>query len=459
MPDAARSTPGLYASVACLALAFIALFVLNTFVDSPASQQRAAEYFSAEDIRRGLQFSYERKLLGWCGTGLQLALLTAIVCTPWGRRLTDRFDRWTGRRWLLTLLLVGAAYLLLSELLSLPVGLARLEQARAWNMTTQPVSAWLVDWGKSLLLQAVQGSILVLGLYGLMYFFPHWWWLLAGAGGAVLGILYAFLLPELIQPLFNTFTPLKDPYLNALVRTLAKRADVPVDEVLVMDASSRGRHTNAYFVGFGSTRRVVLYDTLLRSHSGVDPTSTARLIGLLGPGIACGPLLTTSEILAARTEGNDEMETILAHEMGHWRHQHIVKGIALGAVAGLIGLFLLSRILRWAVGRRPFCLTGPTDPAGLPLILLLVTLASWLTMPVENGISRSFERQADQDSLLLADKPAAFIQAEKRLAQDNLSNVAPSAFNVWMFSTHPPAVERIEMAKQAAEEHKKNHAK
>src|SRR4051812_45241178 len=106
------STPGLCAAVACIVLAFLALFVVNTFVDSPATRQEAAKYFSAAEIERGQQYTCERKLLSWCGIGLQLALLTALVCTTWSRRLTDFFDRLTGRRWLLTLLLVGAAYLL-----------------------------------------------------------------------------------------------------------------------------------------------------------------------------------------------------------------------------------------------------------------------------------------------------------------------------------------------------------
>src|SRR5262249_37403914 len=151
---------------------------------------------------------------------------------------------------------------------------------------------------------------------------------------------------------------------------------------------------------------------------------------------------------AARMQGDDEMETILAHEMGHWRHHHIVKGIALATVAGLVALFLLSRILRWAVGRRPFLLTGPTDPAGVPLVLLLVMLGTWLTRPIQNGTSRSFERQADADALELARKPDAFIAAEKRLALHNLGNVAPTPFNTWIFATHPPTVERIQMAER-----------
>jgi STE24 endopeptidase len=114
----------------------------------------------------------------------------------------------------------------------------------------------------------------------------------------------------------------------------------------------------------------------------------------------------------------------------------------------LVGFFLLSRILRWAVGRKPFLLASPTDPAGLPLILLLLTLATWLTLPIQNGISRYFERQADRASLELARKPDAFIAAEKRLARDNMSDVGPTPFNVWMFATHPPPVERIETARQ-----------
>jgi STE24 endopeptidase len=453
MQDAAPSTPGMRTAVGCLAVAFLALFVLNTFVPWPGTQARAERAgFSRLDIERGLQYSQERKLLIWCGFGLNLALLTALVCTSWTRRFVNFCDRLTGRRWLLTLLLVGAAFLLLNELLTLPLGWAGLEQSRTWHMTDRSVPQWLVDHFKGLALYATQGAVVVLGLYGLMHFFPRWWWLPAAAGGTALVIVYAFVMPELILPLFNQFTPLTDPYLRERVRVLARRADVPVDDVLVMDASTRSRHSNAMFVGFGSTRRVVIHDTLLRSHSGVEPVSVAGAVGMLGSGPAGVPWLATSQVLAARTRGNDEVETILAHELGHWRHQHIVKGIALASAALLVGLFLLSRILLWAVGRRPFLLRSPADPAGLPLIMLLLTLGIWLTMPVQNAISRYFERQADASALELARNPAAFIEAEKRLARDNLNNVAPTPFNVWMFSTHPPPAERIEMAKEWQEQ-------
>lgn len=445
-PRPALPTPGLPSVIALVAFFFVAIAAINLLGTSQTSRERALRYFTPAEVDRGLEISTESKALTWIGIGLQLALLSALVCTPWSRRLTDRLARLTGGRWPLTLLLVLLVYLVLREALALPVGLAHLELSRAWKMSTQSTPAWLVDRAKGFGLGAAQYAVVVLGLYALMHWSPRRWWLAASLAGAALGVLYAFLMPEWIQPLFNTFEPLDDPYLRQRVQVLAKRADVPVDQVLVMDASSRGRHTNAYFVGFGASRRVVLYDTLLQSHSGVEPATAVGWVGLLGT--PSGPWLSASNALAARTRGADEIETVLAHEFGHWRHDHISKGIALGAVGGLFGLWLLNLALRWAVGRSPFLLREVADPAGLPLALLLVWLGQWAVLPVANGISRHFERQADADSLELAGKPEAFIEAEKRLARDNLSNVAPTPFNAWFFATHPPTVERIEMAEE-----------
>jgi STE24 endopeptidase len=117
-------------------------------------------------------------------------------------------------------------------------------------------------------------------------------------------------------------------------------------------------------------------------------------------------------------------------------------------MGGLIGLFLLARILRRVLGQPPCYLTSVADPAGLPLILLLAMIGNWCVMPVSNAISRHFERQADMASLELADHADVFIEAEKRLARDNLSNVAPNRLSVWLFATHPPPVERIQMAEK-----------
>jgi STE24 endopeptidase len=298
--------------------------------------------------------------------------------------------------------------------LSFPVSLyGGLYHQRAWGLTERGVASWLWDYAKALAVSAVIGAALLVGLYALIRLLPRAWWIVATLGSAGVGVFFALVWPIAIAPLFNTFVPLdKTPQagLRPRIEAMAARGGLGVREVLVMDASRQGRHTNAYFAGFGPTRRIVLYDTLVKSHPA------------------------------------EEVESILGHEIGHWRHGHITKGVVLGAVGSLLGFFVLARILDWAVARSPFHLRSPADPAGLPLILLLSYLGSWLALPVASAISRHFERQADEASLELAGRPDVFIEAEKRLARDNIGNVAPSRFNVWLFASHPPAVERIERA-------------
>jgi STE24 endopeptidase len=406
------------AAVAAGVFVFVALFVATTYVPSPEAQAEARAYgFSSEEIERGLEYSLERKLISWGAIAAWLGFLTAAVVLGWGRRAADVVQRLTRGRWLLSVLLVGAAVFAVQVLVALGFGLVRLEQQRAWDMTRLSVGAWLEDFGKGQAVAAGMGVVVIVGLYLLLRYFPRTWWALAAAGGTLLGILYAILLPVLIDPLFHTFHPLEDPALNQSVRALAEKAGVPVREVLVMDASRRGSHTNAYFTGFGPTRRIVLYDTLLQDHS------------------------------------RAEIESILAHEIGHWQHHHIVKGIALAAVGSFLGLFVLAQILRWAVGRRPLRLTSVADPAGLPLVLLLVELGTWAALPVQNAVSRHFERQADTTSLDLAGDPDVFISAEEKMARKNISNVAPNPLSVWLFATHPPVLERIDMAKEWKREH------
>jgi STE24 endopeptidase len=396
------------------ALLLVAVFVVTTFSHSSLAREEAAAYFSPDVIDAGLQFSFERRLLFWPLVALRLGLLAVLVTTGLARKVTDRCGKFARGRWFLTLLLVSCLFFLADELISLPFAVAHFELIRAWGLSNRSLAGWFDDYAKNLLVAAAIDGIVVFGLYFLLRWFPRRWWLLAAAGGTLLGIGYAFAAPLVIEPIFNTFTPLAQTQwanLEGMVRTLVDRAGVPVHDILVVDASRQGNHSNAYFTGFGASQRIVLYDNLLKSH----PPA--------------------------------EVESILAHELGHWRHHHIIKGIALSAVAAFLGLFLLSRILALSVGRGPMALRCPSDPAGLPLIVLLVAVASWLTLPVANAIGRTFEWQADADSLELARQPEAFIAAEKRLAVDNIANVAPLPLTVWLFATHPPAVERIEMAK------------
>jgi STE24 endopeptidase len=405
--------------VPLVAACFFLLFVLTVFVPYPPALDDAyAAGFNTDDIETGLQYAFQRRLLAWPSWLLELVLLGSLALTGAGRRLADYLLTWTRGYRIPAALTIGVVYLALHECFSAPLSYARHVHSHAWRMSNRSDWDWFHDRYLGLAIDVAWETIVLSGFYALLIVFPRVWWLLAALGGAVLGIAYALLAPVLINPLFNTFTPLSETEWKKQeprVQALIDKAGVPVQEILVMNASKQSNHTNAYFTGFGPTRRIVLYDTLLKNHT------------------------------------DAEIESILGHELGHWMHDHIVKGIVLGTILAAFACFVLHFILRAAVGRAPWHLQSIADPGGLPLVLLLLNFASWASMPPANAVSRYFERQADQASLELAGQPEAFVKAEQKMARENKGNVAPTPWNVWIFSTHPTTVERIRMAREWTE--------
>ena len=395
-----------------ITVAILLFFVIPTLVPSHEAREEAARYdFKPEQIDRGALYAAERRLINVPSLCLSLGLLLFLV--EKARPLANLCSRLMRGRWLPTVLLMGLIYALASELINVPFGLLRLEHMRSWDMTQRSQADWLIDHYKAFVVYGGVEALVLACFFSLIRWLPRAWWLVSAVGATLLGALAALLLPVVFAPLFNTFEPLHESEWKGLeprVRLLLKKAGVQVNDILVVDASRQSGHTNAYFTGFGPTRRIVLYDTLLKKHS------------------------------------PEEIESILAHELGHWQHDHIVKGIALAGLASFVGFYLLYRFLDWLRGRAPWYLKSAADPAALPIILLCVTLAEWVTMPAQNVVSRYFERQADAVSLELGKQPKAFIDAERKLALDNISNLTTNAWTRFLYGTHPSTVERIQMA-------------
>jgi STE24 endopeptidase len=223
-----------------------------------------------------------------------------------------------------------------------------------------------------------------------------------------------FLAPLLVEPLFNRFVPLEDAGLAAELQALADRAQIPIREVLVADASRRTRKANAYVSGLGRTRRLVLYDTLLAR-------STQREVGL-----------------------------VLAHELGHRRRRHLLKGALLGMV-GVGGFVLvLWALLLWPQLRTAIDAPGGAgDPRVVPFVLLLAATLQIAGAPLGASLSRRWERQADRFSLELTHDLATFEATHRSLATANLSDLDPPRPIYLAFFTHPTPVERIEAARHA----------
>ena len=396
-----------------ITVAVLGFFAIPALLPAPEVRKQVEKYFTDAQIERGSTYAFERRTLSWASIILHVGVL--LLLTANARRIADACSLLVRGRWLPTLLLMLLICGLATEAVTLPLGMLGLELTRAWELTQRSQADWLSQHFMSIAVYGGGEALVTVVFYVLMRYLPRIWWLVAAVGASVLAVLMAYLHPIVLAPMFNTFTPLSETRWKdqePRVRELLKKANVDIGDILVMDGSRQGGHTNAYFTGFGSSRQIVLFDTLLEKNTPA------------------------------------EVESVLAHELGHWLHHHIVQGIALGAVGSLAGLFLLFVFLSWVRGRSPWFLRSADDPAGLPLIMMCMLLASWLTMPLVNVVSRHFERQADAMSLELAGQPDVFIEAEKKLALHNISNLVPHPVQSFLFLTHPPAIERIQMAEE-----------
>ena len=401
-----------------LGLSLLAIFAILSFVPYPPAIAAARRVgFSDDVIATGLLRSAQSRLLFWGSQSAQIILVCWLGLSAGGQRLAESWQRIVGNRYWIALLMTALTIFISRELLLLPFGIAGYLFNQHWEMLAPQYSiwAWLGDW---FLASFTEGILITLGLslfVVLIRQVPRYWWCIAPLGGGAFAVLYALLAPLVLDPLTNRFVPLESTQWNDLrprLIALVEKAQLPVREILVMDASRRSKHTNAYFSGFGATRRIVLYDTLL------------------------------TQLNAA------EIEAVLAHEIGHWENDHIVLGILLGTFGLLLGCWLLDGILAQASHQKLWGAARKDDPRLLGVVVLLMFLGQWLVRPVENYISRSFEVQADIRSLELIAEPHVAIGAERQMAIDNKSNVAPSPWNMWMFSTHPSSVQRIEQANQ-----------
>ncbi|MFQ5846137.1 MAG: M48 family metallopeptidase [Candidatus Methylomirabilales bacterium] len=369
----------------------------------------ALRYFTPQEIARGKSYMQGRYLLFGVRSAITLAFFLLFTFTPATRTLRDLSAAWAGHRPWLTLTLYAACLLLLFRFILLPLDVyGGYIREHSYGLSTHGLGGWFQDWAKGLF---VQGVLLLLTV-NVFYLFirrdPSRWFLPATGVVGGLILLLTFLAPIVIDPLFYTFTPLTDADLKGRVLKLADRAGIAVGQVLEADASRRTVKGNAYVTGFGRTKRIVLYDTLLERAS------------------------------------PEEVEVVLAHEMGHRIHHHIWKGVGLSILALFLGLGIAALVLRW--GTAQHLLVHPADPAGLPLLVLVLFILSLVTLPLQNAISRGFERQADHAALELSGNPEAYVKVEVDLARSNLADITPPRWAVLLLYTHPPVLERIAVA-------------
>lgn len=395
---------GVWLLLICAVGAFSLLYLWFTLFPGRAAPA-ALDYFSVEQIDRGRHYNLIPRLM-FIGSFLaQMSFLVWLIFSGKAVKLSQYVQLAAGSYWGGIILFFFILWVLL-QLLQLPFTLySTYFWQHQWGFSTQTLGAWWLDWIKSAGLSLIMSAAGVILLFGALNRWPGTWWLAGAAFVSLWLIGQTFLWPVLISPLYNRFLPAKDPAVISMVHELSDAARLPVEQVLIMDASRRTTKANAYFAGIGRTKRIVLYDTLLEAY----------------------PL--------------DQVKAVVAHEMAHWSRGHIVRGVTLG----ILGSFLLWGLL-FLLLRTPAAASVTRCPPYLwAVILLFFMLVSFAATPLQNYFSREMEKEADRTAVALTGDAPAAVRLQADLAVKNLSDVAPAPFIQWFSYSHPAAPERIKM--------------
>lgn len=305
--------------------------------------------------------------------------------------------------WLFFLLLSYCA-----EFLSIPFSLySTFKIENKYGFNTMTLRLWMTDFLKTLLISTVMMSLITCAGFCLIQWSPQYWWLLIWGFLFIFSIFILYISPYVIEPLFNKFTPIEDEYLKDKIVKLTAMAGILASRILRVDASKRSKHTNAYFTGIGKTKRIVLYDTLLKSMN------------------------------------HDETVAVLAHEIGHWKKKHMLKTIVMFEVFSFVALYLSFKIIQSDVLITLFHMHANTV---FVKFLILAFLADIIFLPFTPCVSyfmRRHERQADKASYELTKDSESMVSALVKLSKENLTNLYPHPLYVGMYYSHPPTLERI----------------
>lgn len=365
-----------------------------------------------EKQKQAKQYARIRRRLWLVDTVFSALYFLAWIVFGWSISLREGLSTITPNPWLLIPLFV-AVFGGIFFVLNLPLGYySGFVLPHRFGQSNQTFKDWVIDQLKGLAVGLPLGLLLLELLYLALRATGELWWLWVAGGLLVFNVLLINLAPILIMPLFNKFIPLGDEHKELADRLLklAERAKTKVRGVFKFDMSKRTKSANAALTGIGNTRRIILGDTLINEFS------------------------------------TDEIETVLAHELGHHVHRDIPVLVTFGILSTTLGLYLASLGLNWAIATFGF--TSPADVAALPALGLIFGAYDLLTMPLNNAVSRWRENMADDYALQSTGKNEAFASAFTRLANQNLSEVDPEKWVVFMFYSHPPLGERIAKANQ-----------
>jgi len=363
----------------------------------------------ATDTVEARRYNRIRRWLGIADFVLGFALLLVLLVTGWNDTLRDLAYRGSFQTYGLAVFLYVLTLMIIQKALGFGLDYYGFRIEHRFNLSNQKLRSWIWDESKGFLVGVILAGIVVELLYFIIRQAPEYWWLIAWAAFLGLFVLLAQIAPVVLFPIFYKFEPLDNDELKARLVALSERAGTRVRGVYKWNLSEKSKKANAALTGLGNTRRIILADTLLENYS------------------------------------PDEIEAVLAHELGHHVHNHILKSIGVQAGVTLLGFWAANWTLHYAIERWHMFETL-SDFANLPLLVLVSTVLSFLLMPALNAFSRYNERQADRYAFRSIPHIEPFISSMNKLAEQNLAERTPSKWVEWLFHSHPAIARRVEAA-------------
>lgn len=379
-----------------LSVSILASIAIAAALSRPALSGEVLKYFDKDFILRAFDYNRTSLFVSIASRVIQWAYFALIVFLVW------KFFSNTATK---SLVVAGyiALFFVLMYILLLPLSYYRgFVMEHAWGLSTQSLSSWFIDHLKSVLINIAINTVVLTLLHILFKYTPRYWYIIAFALFVVFLVVMIIVYPLIIDPLFYDFKPLEDRSLKKRIEEVTEKAGIEVDTILVADASRRTRRANAYFTGLGFSKRIVLYDNLLERFS------------------------------------EDEVTNVVAHEAAHWQRLHIFKSLLIGVASGALLIFVLRLIVNGYGGGNSLLL--------ILVIFIFFNLVMFLAQPLENALSRRFEKEADMLTVKFTDDPDTQVMLFKNLALSNLSNVKPNEYIKYMLYSHPPILERIKKA-------------
>ena len=395
------TAPGVTINILILIAVFSVVMLIILLVAAiqlkPYTSNDTMNYFSVDFLENAAQYNRTILLLSIAERFITWTLMAGILFIFWKNfYLNNRIP-------ILMAAGIFALFSIVIFLIVLPLQYYRgFVIDSSFGLSNQTSASWFLDVLKDRAITLIINTAALTLIYTLILYMPGNWWLVASAVFIIFMIIAVFIYPLLIDPLFYDFTPLEDPGLQKSIIKMTDDAGIKVDKILVADASTKTNRVNAYFTGLGGTKRIVLYDNLLNNHS------------------------------------KEETLSVIAHEISYWKYRHIFLSILMGA-AGIILIMFILRLIQANININ--------ISVKLVLILFIAfSLLNYLSMPLQNFVSRQFEKQADRTVIELTGDRATQVEILGKLARSNLSNVDPGPVLKYILYTHPPTMDRIRSA-------------